>query len=287
MYRKQVRRRRAILVALVVACLMLISISISEAEDGPLHSVQSGVSSVFSPVGEGAGRALKPVRDLINWFDETWDARGENDELRSELASMRGELLDTQDAAEKAGYSDAVQKLLEEGSLAGYTPVSASVIFRSFSLWYATIKISAGGSDGVERNNVVITEDGLIGRVSNVTGGTAEVALITDGSSAVTARVVGEGPEGLVGPVVGSPGKLDFSLIQGEKEVKDGDRLVTAGFTTEGGLASRYPADIPIGEVVETIPAEEEQREQVSVEPFADLADLSEVTVLTTGGAGG
>ena len=54
MYRKQVRRRRAILVVLVVACLMLISISISEAEDGPLHSVQRGVSSVLSPVGEGA-----------------------------------------------------------------------------------------------------------------------------------------------------------------------------------------------------------------------------------------
>ena len=51
MYRKQVRRRRAILVVLVVACLMLISISISEAEDGPLHSVQTGVSAVLSPVG--------------------------------------------------------------------------------------------------------------------------------------------------------------------------------------------------------------------------------------------
>ncbi len=287
MYRKQVRRRRAILVVLVVACLMLISISISEAEDGPLHSVQSGVSSVFAPVGEGAGRALKPVRDLINWFDETWDARGENDDLRSELASLRGELLDTQDAAEMAGYSEAVKSLVDEGNLVAYTPVNASVIGRSFSLWYGTIKISAGSSDGVERNNVAITEDGLIGRVSNVTGGSSEVALITDGSSAVTARVVGKGPEGLVGPVVGSPGKLDFSLIQGEKEVKDGDRLVTAGFTTEGGLASRYPADIPIGEVVESIPAQQEQREQVSVEPFADLADLSEVTVLTSGGSGG
>jgi rod shape-determining protein MreC len=287
LYRKQVRRRRAILVVLVVACLMLISISISEAEDGPLRSVQSGVSSVFSPVSEGASRALKPVRDLISWFDETWNARGENDQLRSDLASLRSELLDTQDAAEKAGYSKAVQGLVEEGNLVGYTPVDASVIGRSFSLWYGTIKISAGSSDGVERNNTVITEDGLIGRVSNVTGGTSEVALITDRLSAVTARVVGKGPEGLVGPVIGSPGKLDFSLIQGEKEVKDGDRLVTAGFTTEGGLVSRYPADIPIGEVVETIPAQQEQREQVSVEPFADLADLSEVTVLTTGGSAG
>ncbi len=59
MYRKQVRRRRAILVVLVVACLMLISISISEAEDGPLHSVQNGVSARCSaPIERGrrAGR---------------------------------------------------------------------------------------------------------------------------------------------------------------------------------------------------------------------------------------
>ena len=150
------------------------------------------------------------------------------------------------------------------------------MIGRSFSLWYGTIKISAGSSDGVARNDAVITEDGLIGRVSEVTGGTSEVALITDClQRAVTARVVGKGPEGLVSGVVGAPGRLDFGLIQGDKEVKDGDRLVTAGFTSESGLSSRYPADIPIGQVVETIPAEQQQREQVNVEPFADLADLS------------
>ena len=258
MYRKQVRRRRAILVVLVVACLMLISISISEAEDGPLHSVQTSVSAVLSPVGEGASRAAK----------------------------LRAELVDTQDAAEQAGYADQLGELMQESDLSAYAPVDATVVGRSFSLWYDTIKVSAGSSDGVARNDAVITEDGLIGRVSQVTGGTSEVALITDGTNAVTARVVGKGPEGLVSGVVGNPGELDLSLIQGDKEVQDGDRLVTAGFTSENGLTSQYPADIPIGEVVETIPAEQEQREQVNVEPFADLADLTEVTVLTTGGGG-
>ena len=286
MYRKQVRRRRAILVVLVVACLMLISISISEAEDGPLHSVQTGVSAVLSPVGEGASRALKPARDLIDWFDETWQARGENDDLRRQVAKLRSELVDTQDAAEQAGYADKLGELMQESDLSGYTPVDATVVGRSFSLWYDTIKVSAGSSDGVARNDAVITEDGLIGRVSQVTGGTSEVALITDGTNAVTARVVGKGPEGLVSGVVGNPGRLDLSLIQGDQEVKDGDRLVTAGFTSENGLTSQYPADIPLGEIVETIPAEQEQREQVNVEPFADLADLTEVTVLTTGGGG-
>jgi rod shape-determining protein MreC len=283
MYRKQVRRRRAILVVLVVACLMLISISISEADDGPLHSIQNGVSSVLSPVGEGASRALKPARDLIDWFDETWEARGENGELRGEVAELRGELLAAETAAEKAGYADELDELMVESGLDGYEPVDAAVVGRSFSLWYETIKIDAGRSDGVSRNDAVITEDGLIGRVSQVTGGGAEVALITDSTSAVTARVSGGGPVGMVGPVVGAPGRLDLSLIQGDEAVRDGDRLVTAGFATEGGLSSLYPADIPIGEVVETTPAEQEQREQVNVEPFADLADLATVTVLTGG----
>jgi len=287
MYRKQVRRRRAILVVLVVACLMLISISISEADDGPLHSIQEGVSSVLSPVGEGASRALKPARDLVDWFDETWEARGENDDLKSQVAGLRSQLLATQEAAKQADYEDRLGKLIGVSGLDSFTPVDANVIGRSFSLWYETIKIDAGDSDGVSRNDAVITEDGLIGRVSQVTGGSSEVTLITNASGgAVTARVAGSGPEGLVSGVVGDPGRLDLSLIQGDKEVKDGDRLVTAGFATEGGLSSRYPADIPIGQVVETIPAEQEQREQVRVEPFADLANLSTVTVLTGGSTG-
>ncbi len=283
MYRKQVRRRRAILVLLVVACLMLISISISEAESGPLQSIQNGVSSVLSPVQEGADRALKPFRDMIGWFDETIDARGENDELRSEVAALQQENLDLQGAAEEAGYLKTLEKLVATSGLDGYERVNASVLGRGFSVWYSTIVIDAGSSDGIEKDDAVVTADGLVGRVSEVTGGTAKVALITQGSSAVTARVAGEGPIGLVVPIIGAPGELDFTLIQGDKEVEDGDELITAGFSSDG-LEARFPSDIPIGKVSEAIPAEQEQRQQVSVEPFADLADLDALTVLTSGG---
>ena len=283
MYRKQVRRRRGVLVLLVVACLMLISISISEAESGPLHSVQRGVASVLDPVADGADRALKPARDLIDWFDETFEARGENDELRSEVATLQEENLALQDAAEEAGYAEELGKLMETSGIAGYEPVDASVVARSFSVWYSAITIDVGSSDGVAENDAVVTADGLVGRVAEVSGGTSQVDLIT-GDSAVTARVVGKGPEGLVVPIIGSPGKLDFTLIQGDKEVEDGDELVTAGFSSDD-LDSRYPADIPIGEVSEAIPAEQQQRQQVTVEPFADLADIEQVTVLTGGGA--
>jgi len=72
-YRKQVRRRRAVLALLVIVAFALLTITYGEAPGG----LQNGVSAVFAPLEEGADRALKPARDAINWFDETAAACGE------------------------------------------------------------------------------------------------------------------------------------------------------------------------------------------------------------------
>ena len=77
MYRKQVRRRRAVLLLLVAASLTLLSLYYRESNAGPLHGAEKVVSTIFSPFQNGADRALKPVRDLVNWFHETFDARGD------------------------------------------------------------------------------------------------------------------------------------------------------------------------------------------------------------------
>ncbi|MFM9042916.1 MAG: hypothetical protein ACKOPI_02020, partial [bacterium] len=78
MYRKEVRRRRTALAVLVVAGLTMLSLYFQEGPTGPLHTGQGLVSNLLGPVEEGANRALKPPRDLVNWFSETFDARGEN-----------------------------------------------------------------------------------------------------------------------------------------------------------------------------------------------------------------
>src|SRR6266480_749930 len=109
MYRKQVRRRRAILVLLIVAALVLLSTQFSESEGGPLHSMQRAVASVFGPLEEGASRALKPARDMINWFSETFNARGTNSDLKAENQQLRNELAKTQSAE---GENEQLRKLL-------------------------------------------------------------------------------------------------------------------------------------------------------------------------------
>ena len=283
MYRKQVRRRRAVLVALIVASLVLLSISFSEAESGPLGTLQRGVSAALSPIEEGASRALKPARDLVNWFDETFDARGENEAMREELAELRTELADAQQAL---GENEEFRKLLEledsQAELAAFTRVTGRVIARSPTVWYSTVSVDVGTSEGVEVNDTVINGDGLVGRVSKTTRGSAQVTLITDHRSAVSARLLPDGPEGVVEPEVGDPEDLLLDFIANDEDVEEGQILVTAGWSN-GRISSAYPYGIEIGRVVEANAGEQESFQQVHVDPFVDMRDLDFVQVLTGG----
>jgi rod shape-determining protein MreC len=284
MYRKQVRRRRAVLVALVIVSLILLSLSFSEADSGPIHSVQRGLASVFAPIEEGAGRALKPVRDLVNWFDETFDARGENDELRDQLSELRQESVDAE-AVE--AENEELRKALDfktNAGIEGYEQVTARVIGRSPTVWYSQVTIDQGSSSGIERDDPVVTGDGLVGKVADTTAGTAQVTLITDHRSAVSARVLGpDGPLGVVKPEVGDPDDLLLDFVQENRDVNRGQRLVTAG-SQASELESLFPYGIPIGEITNAELQADETFKSVQIKPYADLRDFEYVQVLTGGG---
>ena len=286
MYRKQVRRRRAVLVTLVIFSLILLSLSFSEAESGPIHSIQKALASVFAPIEEGAGRALKPVRDAINWFDETFDARGENDRLQAEVTDLR----DQAAAADAAlGENEELRGLLEfnrNAGIEGYEPVGARVIARSPTVWYSEVTLDHGSSSGISRDDPVVTGDGLVGRISDTTSGTAKVTMITDHRSAVSARIVPEGPLGVVKPEVGDPDDLLLDFIQSDREVSKGQRLVTAG-STATELESLFPYGIPVGEVTEAEVGAQETFQRVQVKPYADLRDFEFAEILTSPDGGG
>ena len=282
MYRKQVRRRRAILVGLIVLSLILLSSHFSESESGPLHVVQRGVATVLAPVGELGERGLKPARDLVDWFDETFDARGENEALRAEVAELRAQVAEAEGAV---GENAELQQLLEisrTDPLGGFEPVTARVIGRSPTLWFATVTIDQGSSAGLEQNDAVVNGDGLVGRIRAVTAGSAQVELITDPDNAVSAEVVGGGATGIVTPVAGDPDDLLLEFIDDSTAVEENQIVRTAGWS-DGVVSSAYPPEIPIGRVTEAEAGEQEEFQRIHVTAFADLRQLDYVRVLTGG----
>ncbi len=279
MYRKQVRRRRAVLALLVIGSFVLLTITYGRGSNG----VQRGVSTIFSPVQSAADRALKPARDLVNWFDSTFDARGRNSRLHTELEAAREQSVGAQAALAENAQLRKIVGLDHGGAIpSGYEPVTGRVIARSPTVWFSDVTIDVGSSDGVAVNDPVVNGDGLVGRVSSVIGGSAQVTLIADGSSAVSAKVVPLGVQGVVRPAVGDPGSLILDFIDSAKHVHRGQDVVTAGWRAQG-LSSRFPPNIPIGEVTHASIEEQEAQQQVEVRPFADLRNLDLVQVLTGG----
>jgi len=282
MYRKQVRRRRAVLVGLIVISLVLLSSHFSESESGPLHAIQRGVATVLSPVREVGERALKPGRDLVNWFDETFDARGDNEDLRAEVAELRARVAEAEGAV---GENAEFEKLLEISGTAGvaeFEPVTARVVGRSPTVWFSTVTIDQGSSDGIERNDAVINGDGLVGRIRAVTAGSAEVELITDPDNAVSAEVVPDGTMGVVTPVAGDPDDLLLEFVDDTEAIDENQDVVTAGWS-DGVVSSAYPPGILVGRVTEAEVGEQEEFQRIHVTPFADLRQLDYLRVLTGG----
>jgi rod shape-determining protein MreC len=276
-YRKQVRRRRAVLALLVLSSFALLTLTYGQQSGG----LQRGVSAVFAPLQEGADRALKPARDLVNWFDETLDARGELDRTQAELEELRTKVAAGETALSENNQLRKLLGLREAGELPlGYETVTGRVIARSPTVWYSTVTIDHGTSAGIDVDDPVISGDGLVGRITSATRGTAQVTLITDHTSAVSAKVVPSGIQGVISPEVGNPSELVLDFIDSSKQVREGQIVVTSGWKARG-LSSLYPYGIPVGSVTRATVAEQEASQQVQVRPFADLRDLEFVQALT------
>jgi rod shape-determining protein MreC len=281
-YRKQVRRRRAVLALLIVGSFALLTVTYGQGSDG----VQRGVSTIFSPFQSVAARALKPARDLVNWFDETFDAKGENARLHSELEGVRRQTIGAQAAIDENAQLRKLVGLDSSGAIpGGYTPVTGRVIARSPTVWFADVMIDVGSGDGVEAGDPVVNGDGLVGTVGAVTGGSAQVTLIADHSSAVASKIVPGGVQGVLKPSVGDPDDLILDFLNSEKLIGKGQTVVTSGWRAQG-IESGYPPNLPIGEVVEAPLLEQEAQQQVHIKPFADLRNLDLVQVLTGGSRG-
>lgn len=282
MYRKQVRRRRAVLALLIVGSFALLTITYGQGSNG----LQRGVSTIFSPVQSVADRALKPARDLVNWFDKTFDARGKESRLQDELAVARKESVGKSAALAENAELRKLLNLDRGGAIpSGYQPVTTRVIARSPTIWFADVTVDAGSGDGVKVGDPVVNGDGLVGKVSAVTPGSAQVALIADNASAVSAKVVPPGIQGVVKPTIGDPGDLILDFIDSSKHVHKGQAVVTAGWRGQG-ISSGFPPNIPVGEVSRASLEEQEAQQQVHVRPYADLRNLDIVQVLTGGWRG-
>jgi len=273
-------RRRAVVAGLVVLSLILITVSFREPTSGPLHGVQAAGATVLRPFEIAAERVARPFRDVYGYFSDLIHVKKENAELKEQVNRLRQQALLGESAR---AQNDEFRKQLEfvDSPLfpSDYTAVNTRIIgWRSE--FDERVVIAAGSDHGIRQETPVVTSDGLVGSVTQVTGSSALVTLLTDDSSAVQVRDRESNAFGVL-----QHGQGESSLIVDgvtkDKKVSAGDVIVTAG-TRSKQYPSLFPPDIPIGYVVSVGQSDTALYKQIQIQPFVDFSSLDAVTALIT-----
>jgi rod shape-determining protein MreC len=264
---------------LVLVSLALITLHFRESDDGPIHAAQRIGVSVLMPFEVAGERISRPFRDGWGYVSDLLDAKSENEELKKENEQLRRERIANQTAERAIERLNAIATYVSGPSFpTGFEAIVATVVRRPPNPFTQQIMIAAGRNDGVVKNAPVVTGDGLVGLVTDVTDTSASVTLISDQNSAVTASISESGAWGIVeaGP---SASTLVLDQVGKDELVEKDDLVVTAGWTTRK-LESLFPEGIPIG-VVESVGQQDvDLYKRVQVTPFVDFDSLSEVIVL-------
>ena len=119
----------------------------------------------------------------------------------------------------------------------------------------------------------VLTDQGLVGRISEVTDTTSKVLLITDASSAVNAILQSSRLNGVVRGTPGGDLVMDY--------IPQGALFSVGEVVLSSGLGGKFPKGIPIGQVINIRQRDIDVFQQAVVRPTVDFRRLELVMVVT------
>jgi rod shape-determining protein MreC len=254
-------------VAVLLAQLFFLAYQIKTSNEVRLLRVWA--LAVLGPVEVGVHGTVDAVAYLYENYISLTNVRRENRRLQAELDQARLRLRELESHAAEA---DELAALLQYKQTYSWAPlVAARVIGSNPAPSRRFVYIDRGRPDGLRPNMVVLTPEGVVGKIVEVTDqGFAQVLLISDPESGVGALVVGPNLLGVVKGTGGALCRLDY--IPAEASMAEGAEVVTSG------QDRLYPKGLPLGRVTLVSPGESFL--EVRVQPAAPLGRLEHVLVL-------
>jgi len=277
-------RYRNILVLLAILLAQIIGLAVQVRRTGAGHStLDSGDGSGVRLIRLWANGVVAPPEELIHssklGFQHLWqnyidlrDVRQQNADLQKTVDRLR---LEQASLLEDARQGQRLQALNGFQEKYIYQTVAAQAIGSSGSEQSRVFYIDKGSADGLQRDNAVITPDGIVGKVREVFPHTAQVLAINDQTSGAGVILEATRTRGILRG--NAAGNLQVVDILADKRIQKGDKVLTAG----GDQV--FPRGLPVGVVDRIVP--DPQRDSfidVIVTPAAHIDRLDEVLVVTS-----
>jgi rod shape-determining protein MreC len=234
--RRGLRASRVVLFG-VAAALTLAVMALSII--GLLTPVESLISAPLNAVSGVANRIAFQLSGGVGDLAAIRSLQARNAELETALARYQAELIELREI--ESDYRRLTDLLDYRNRRADLETLTADIIAIDQNAELRAVVINVGTRDGVAVGMPVITEQGLVGRVIQVQAQAARVLLVSDVSSAVSARLQTTRAEGTVRGQVS--GNLLMTFIPLDQPIQEGDLVITSG------LGANFPPDITIGQV--------------------------------------
>lgn len=259
-------RHLSLLVFVLFVQLLLLAYQIKT--ENQMRLIRVWAVTVVTPVEKGVDFVVDTSVHIWQDYIALYAAQRENRQLRAELEQTRLRLHAVEARATEADQLAALLALKQAHPQAPL--LAAEVIGSSAAATSRVIFLNRGRQDGVERNMVVLTADGIVGKVIQVFSASAQVLLITDPDSGVGAMLADSRVQGVVKGTGRNLTRLEY--VPNEASVAVGNRVLTSG------QDQLYPKGFPIGTVASARPGESFQ--EILVTPAARLNQLEYVFIL-------
>lgn len=265
---------------LTVAALILVAAAVFAAvSDSASSPVTRAVSVITAPLQRAASYFSSKADSFTGGFVSSDTYRKRVEELESQVAQYRAELVDYENAKKQLESYEKFLDVREQNP--DYQWVYCTVIGRDSADIFGSFTLNKGSSDGIKVNDAVIYSTYLIGVVTEVNPTSCVVRTVTDPSVNIAAYEIRTGEVGYVSAnaVQSVKGGCALLGLSQDTAVSKGGIVCTSG---TGGI---FPKDLIIG-TVETV---EQSKTDISanalLEPAVDSKDISTCFVITSFGA--
>lgn len=274
--KNNIPKKYILVIIIILIIILLVIFSVTLKEDRKLNKVESLFKDGFTYIENIITYPFNYVSDNIKSYKKLKDVEKSNDVLETSIDRI--DSIEAENIELRRQLDALKEELNINYTLSDYEYLNATVISRNVGYWYNKLTINKGSYNGVEKDMVVISSKGLIGRVVKISTFTSDVRLITtsDTNNKISVHV-SNGDNNLYGVINGYDYKksvLELEGISNTKDVNVGDYVYTSGL---GGI---FPAGILIGTVTEITTDSYDLAKIMKVTPSVDFNDINYVSIL-------
>ena len=273
-------RNKLVVAIIVLSIIFLTLISFSIKGNGN-SIVRNGIGVTFNSFQGGLHKVNNSIKNCLSFIINFSRVKSENEELKKENSSLKNKLVEYNSI--KNDNSQLRKELNFKSQKSEYDYIGCDVIGRSSDGILNEFAINRGSKDGIKKQMVAVTDDGLVGQVVHVENNWSIVQSLANENLAVGGTIEGAASDandvtnsGMVKGYSDSNNQFLAKLyyLPQDSTVKKGDVIVTSG------INNSYPRGIRIGTVIDVEDDKGKVMKNALIKPYVNFDKLQELLVV-------